>query len=361
MRYARTARRLKRVARCLSAATLASLLLARGCLAAAEGDARSGCDSPSIDPAAYRVIELPLLPTAINAGGAVVGTTKDHRAGVWTQKSGLTLVPLAPGLAYMEAVSINASWQVLVIGYDQKREHRQAYLYQRGKLAELSGSQSRGFRIDDAGKVVGEALAPNGARTVPVLWDGPRMNILDNCCGGVAKDIGHNGSIVGDLYDERGRYGAFRWTPGAAAERIGPPDAYSSAIAINGAGHILIQSFSSVQLYDGERMASVQLAPKLPNHPHAMNDCDEIVGEFGAYSDKDLAFRWTRGRGFEDLNTLISPGSGWKLETAQALNDGGAIVGRGDREHIDDVGYLLLPVSQDEQKPQGPHAVPAQP
>lgn len=303
----------------------------------------TSCNALLTDPARYRVIALPLLPAAINDDGQVAGTTGTHRAALWTSRSGLIIVPLPGSFAYSDAVAINASGQVLVMAYDRARDHRQAYVFHHGKLRSLPGGQPRAFHINDAGLIAGEAIVAGSARTEPVVWTPTGLRPLDACCGGTAQDINRSGDAVGDIYDEHGRYGAFLWTPGAGLERIGPPDGYSSALALNDLGHVLIDTFSAVQLYHSGQLVTLELAHKLPSHPHALNNCDVIVGEFGPFSDKDLAFRWTRAGGFRDLNTLLPEDSAWKLQSASAINDRGVIVGRGDFHDEDGRGYMLVP------------------
>jgi hypothetical protein len=68
-----------------------------------------------------------------------------------------------------------------------------------------------------------------------------------------------------------------------------------------------------------------------------------ILGSFGPYSDKDLAFIWDRTQGFQNLNDFIPANSDWKLEAAVGINARGEIVGRGDYQEGDDQGFLLIP------------------
>ena len=45
----------------------------------------------------------------------------------------------------------------------------------------------------------------------------------------------------------------------------------------------------------------------------------------------------------EDLNTLLSRGSGWTLDVAYAVNDKGWIVGVGTQANGTKKGFLLIP------------------
>jgi len=60
--------------------------------------------------------------------------------------------------------------------------------------------------------------------------------------------------------------------------------------------------------------------------------------------ESQRAFIWDRDSGRQDLNALIPPDSGWKLEVASSINDRGEVVGWGDHGHSEDTGFLLIPV-----------------
>jgi hypothetical protein len=126
-------------------------------------------------------------------------------------------------------------------------------------------------------------------------------------------------------------------------QSIGPPQEYSSAIAINVRGHVLIEAPSGALFHAEASSTRLKLAAKTPSHPRALNDCDVVVGSFGPFSDASRAFVWEKSQGFQDLNSLIPPDSGWKLESAAGINNRGEIVGKGDSKHRDNSGYLLIP------------------
>ena len=68
-----------------------------------------------------------------------------------------------------------------------------------------------------------------------------------------------------------------------------------------------------------------------------------VVGSFGPFSDASRAFVWEKSQGFQDLNSLVPNGSGWKLESAVDINNRGEIVGKGDLRYQDNSGFLLIP------------------
>jgi probable HAF family extracellular repeat protein len=303
------------------------------------------CASPAaISPVVrYRVMDLPLNPAAINDSGEVAGTTAAHRAALWSAGRGLRELPLPPGFVNSEAVSINNHGHVLVIAYDGTFSKHESFIFAAGGLTLLSGEQTRAFQISDSGAVVGESLVPGKTGSQPVVWQHHALRPIDSCCGGSATGSNRNGEVIGDTYDHDGRYHAFLWSEVRGMQSIGPPQEYSSAIAINVRGHVLIEAPSGALFHAEASSTRLKLAAKTPSHPRALNDCDVVVGSFGPFSDASRAFVWEKSQGFQDLNSLIPPDSGWKLESAAGINNRGEIVGKGDSKHRDNSGYLLIP------------------
>jgi hypothetical protein len=148
--------------------------------------------------------------------------------------------------------------------------------------------------------------------------------------------------MIGEVYDEQGRYHAFAWDQSRHAPRIIVPDRYSAAIAINDAGDILTQVGREGYLGQGARLRKLDLSAGGLNTARALNNCDFVVGGYGPDSDCDRGFVWSPAAGFQDLNSLVSPGSEWTIQDALAINDRGAIVGKATRNR-DEAGFLLRP------------------
>ena len=106
---------------------------------------------------------------------------------------------------------------------------------------------------------------------------------------------------------------------------------------------MVVQAFSEVFLYASGSLTHLDLSSRYPSRPLAINNCDVIVGSFGPFADAERAFIWDKSRGFRDLNAAIASDSGWKLESANNINDDGEIVGRGDYKGQEDAGFLLIP------------------
>lgn len=291
----------------------------------------------------YKAIALPLKPARIDESGQVVGTTAGHRAALWSEKTGLRELPLPAGFYNSEGVAVNNSGQATGVVFDRNFSKHQAFIFANNILTLLAGEQSRSYDINDSGEVAGESLLPGSKATAPVSWNKNAIRALGGCCGGSAKGVDRNADIIGDVYDETGRYQAFLWNAKQGIQLIGPADRYSSAIALNDHGHVVIQAFSDVFLYAGTSLTRLELSRNDPSQPRAINNCDVVVGSSGPFADAERAFVWDRSHGFLDLNTLIASDSGWTLEAATSINDHGEIVGWGDYKDEEDTGFLLIP------------------
>lgn len=291
----------------------------------------------------YRIIELPLLPLALNESGQIAGRTPSRRAGLWSARTGLHELPTPAGFERAEAVAINRSGHLVVMAYDQTLSHHAAFLFTHGRLDPLPGNGVHAFGLNDADVVVGEAVVAAGGPSAPVVWDKGRLKPLGGCCGGTAKGINARGEVVGDIYDAQGRYGAFHGTAAAGIEPLGPVGNFSSAVAVNARATVLVQEFPENFLVSAGASEHLSLSPRFPSRARAFNGCEVVVGSFGPFSDAERAFIWDRSSGFQDLNSLITPGSGWKLEAATGINERGEIIGRGDLAGDDDTGFVLLP------------------
>jgi uncharacterized membrane protein len=328
-------------------ALLAMTLIVPSCFAAGQASVAS-CIAEH-----YKVVPVPLRPAYINEARQVAGTTSSHRAALWSEQSGLHELPLPAGFYNSEGVAVNNSGHVTGVVYDRNFSQHQAFIFANNALTLLPGDQSHPYGINDSDEVAGESLIPakpfsgkttSGKTTTgPVSWTKNAIRSLGGCCGGSAKSVNNTGEVVGDMYDEAGRYQAFLWNASRGIQSIGPPDRYSSAIAINARGHVLVQAFSDVFIYAGGSLTRMDLSSRYPSQPRAINNCDGVVGSFGPFADAERAFVWEKSHGFRDLNSLIASDSGWKLEAATSINDHGEIVGWGDHKGEDDAGFLLIP------------------
>lgn len=292
----------------------------------------------------YSVVALPLEPAAINDKGEVAGKTPEHRAATWSADSGLREIPLPAGFTHSEAASINARGAVVGTAYDPGFTTRRGFLFADGSFTWLQGRESRGYHINASGVIAGESIPPGTQCSGPVLWTLNKARALAGCRG-AAVGLNDVGQAIGDAYDDQNRYHAFLWTARAGMRQIGPEAPFSSALAINDLGHVVIQAYPSVFLYADGGSTQLRLSPRHPSQPRAINDCDIVVGSFGPNSDASRAFVWDKKSGFRDLNKLLGgDATGWKLAAGSDINNVGEIVGKGQHGNVGNVGFLLRPI-----------------
>jgi hypothetical protein len=294
----------------------------------------------------YRIVALRLHPARINDSGMVAGTTEENQPATWTQEPGMDEVKLPAGFDSAQVLGLNQSGDIVGLAARNAAEagkdpdKTQAFEYSKGKFTLLSESQSKAKAINAAGEVAGENN-PDG----PVAWTHGVLRRLGGCCGGRALALNNHGQIVGEANDPQGRFSAFVWDAAHGLQLINPPgSSTSTALAINDAGHVLVQSLTpnAVFLRETGGLTPVKLSESA-SQPLALNNCDVIVGEYGANSEYYRAFIWDRKNGFRDLNQLADVGKDWVLESARDINDRGEIVGIGDYKNTDDTGFLLVP------------------
>jgi uncharacterized membrane protein len=302
---------------------------------------RAEAPSRACQSTQYHVSELPFIPSIITSSGVVAGTTELHRAVLWRRKSGLQELIVPEGFHFTEPAAIMESGDVVINARDDEARKRRAFIYSHRSIIGLVGNQTWARGIGPSSIIVGEWV-PDGRTSDAVYWKNNVPHSLGLCCGGTIKAVNERGDMIGDAYDDQGRYHAFTWSPSNGQRIIGPSDRYSSAVAINDAGHILLQVGRNAYLDDNGNLQRLDLSSKFNNRPLAMNNCDFVVGGYGPNSDKYRAFLWNATAGFQDLNSLIPRDSGWTLKSATAINDRGEIVGRGDFRH-DDRGFMLIP------------------
>jgi uncharacterized membrane protein len=296
---------------------------------------------------AYRLVALPFpfRPTSLNDKDQVIGTDARRRAAVWSLRSGMHELPLPAGFEISEGISINAAGRALALASDRAGTRHGAYTVFHDRITLLPGANTRGYKINEAGVVSGEAQLPGAAGTEPVLWIDGVLRPLGQCCGGAARDLNRAGQAIGDVYDASGAFQAFMWSAASGFHSVGPAVRYSNAIALNDRGHVVIQALPKVYLYDGEKLVPLAAPGKYPPHAFAINDGDVVVGGVGPFSDDYRAFAWDAAQGFIDLNSRLRADDDWTLETAVAINAGGVILGRGDHGDDEHAGFLLMPLA----------------
>lgn len=288
----------------------------------------------------YQLVELPLRPLSVSNSEWVAGTTYDQHAATWNVKAGLYRIPLPTEFSFSECVSINFRGEAVGTASTADSSRRVAFVLRQSKVVFLPGEQSRANSINEAGRIVGQAILSGGKVAGPVLWKNDFPIDLKICCAGSARSINGQSLIVGDTYDQEGRYHAFLWNAVHGAHLLMVPgEEYSSALALNSRGDFVVKATpGGLFLYSGGKLEPIDI-PK--GTPRALNEHGIVVGSFGPSPEAQRAFVWDKAHGLQDLNTLIAPNSGWKLEVASSINDRGEIVGWGDHGGVENAGFLL--------------------
>jgi uncharacterized membrane protein len=227
--------------------------------------------------------------------GQVSGTTIDEqdRPLEW-QGADTTGVDLGvdAGLAFdVKATALNNSGQTVGVAIGPRTTPWQLQSGTVTNLPTLAGGDVEPFAINDNGLSVGSADLANG-NDVAVAWQNGQLTTLGALPGG-----GFAEALAVNL-------------AGTAV------DASSNTAGTFGTRHAVVFAHGTVTDLNvrGTGVASAASANAINN--------DTIVGADGAGD----VFIYQNGHA-TDLNTLIPPNSGWRLATANGINDAGNIIG----------------------------------
>jgi len=211
-----------------------------------------------------------------------------------------------------------------------------------------------GTAINDSGVVVGQGgltgIYPNA-----VAWDAQRGHFF--AMGNAdARNVNSSGAIVGQ---DRGAGGwAYMCDPTSGGHSLVNNWAYgfrtSAANAINDlsvvVGTVGTNSPTPLQteMFIWDEPHGCTLLGSLNTSdqsscPFDINNSGVAVGQVLDFYNVGHAFVWSSEAGMRDLNNLIAPNSGWRLEIATGINDSGWIVGYGTAADGLQHAFLLVP------------------
>lgn len=218
-------------------------------------------------------------------------------------------------------------------------------------LGRFGGENAQATGISNAGHIVGYAAYPNNVER-GFLQLGTGTTLIGTFGGNRsrANAVNSGGVVVGSALRANNQSRGFRYSAGVLEELETLGGNSSSAVAISESGLIV----GSSTLASGAQRAVVfeNLIPKdiglLPNRSTAaasgINERGDIVGFCSqGFLERD-AFLYTDCTMY-NLNDLISPGSGWRLTGAAAINAHGEIVGTATYQGIERA-YLLRPIPE---------------
>lgn len=314
----------------------------------------------------------------INDIGQVVGTSVNRlggeRAFLWGQGM-MRELPTLAGLT-THAYALNNREQVVGESLDAGG-HYHAVLWAGRILRDLGvvdGEHSAATAINDTGQVVGYTMS-GGIRTKALLWVKGTVRDLGTLGGedsASAGGINKSGQVVGSA--ATGGYGSHVflwsdevmrnlgttwWTKDLQNLRLFDPP-YSGAWAsdINDRGQVVGGSGVSAhgdsqdQAFlwsEGVMLGLGTLSDRGPSwyglvnsNASAINYAGLVVGSSTTSEGRSHAFIFSTRFDMLDLNSRIDPNLHWELESANAINDAGQIVGTG-RLTGRQRAYLLTP------------------
>ena len=112
------------------------------------------------------------------------------------------------------------------------------------------------------------------------------------------------------------------------ANRGGVANAITAAQEIVGTLSVSGSAATHAFLYANSTMTDLGTLGGPSSEARAINEQGEIVGSAQNAAGQPRAFLWRNGQ-MIDLNTFVPSGSGWALESAAAISDGGQIAGYG--------------------------------
>jgi probable HAF family extracellular repeat protein len=345
------------------------LLLIVGWLSAVQGEAAP----------AYDVHDLGnVLPQSINAEGVVAGSVvlPAQQAVVILPDGTTTPLGFLPDGNFSLANDISGE---MVVGYASTgrlalQTHAFAWTSVLGMrdLGTLGDAElfSAATGVNGSGTIVGYGTRPvpgGGEERRPVVWIAEQIADLDTLGGpeGFAEAMNEQGDIVGESQTANGIFHATLWpVDGAPVDLDTLGSRFSMAVAVN----LTRQVIGNVQLpglgqrgfvwTPGEGMQDLNAFPgDEASAARDINDAGVIVGSSWRADPVQAlvtarAVAWMNGT-ISDLNTLIDNPE-WTLESAQAINEAGWIVGTGTfQDHPR--AFLLKPILPAEDPPPRHH------
>jgi probable HAF family extracellular repeat protein len=211
------------------------------------------------------------------------------------------------------------------------------------------------------------SFTPNDSTGIPTidpfLWKSGKMIDLGNLGGTLslgAQCANHRGQIIGqsNLAGDAMSH-AFSWEDGVMTDLGTLGGDNSEAIWLNEAGVVVGSAdLSGSQIHHAVQWTNRKIhdlgtvGGDLCSRSLALNARGQVVGNSTDCFNALHAFLWEEGGPMLDLNTLIAPGSGWRLTRALNINDRGEILVAADPVSVtptddDDLGHLVLLVPCD--------------
>jgi len=297
--------------------------------------------------------------SAINEYGAVAGQWDSgtefggpRHAVVWTTDGMMIDLTDSDDVTFAVATGINDAG--VVSGWSDGRGEWSitGFRWADGVLDFLpSRFQDRAEHVDPRGFVLGQGHVEN-FHFEPMIWDEAGRRAELGTLGGIsgsARDSNGWGVVVGfselDPIERRAR--AFAWRDGTMRDLgtlPGTADSYARGVNVHGevvgwAGAPLAEQAFLWTEQDGmSRLPALLDGRAVAND---INDRGTVVG-WARRTDGQIGAGWFDGM-VVDLNELVDE-PGWRIGTAEGINNGGQITGHGRFENGRTSAVLLTPV-----------------
>ncbi len=215
-------------------------------------------------------------------------------------------------------------------------------------LGTLGGSWSAAYDLR-YGVVVGASKTAGDARLQAFRYDNGTMSAVPVERGGdsVAKGVNNTLDIVGYTCTAgNASCRAFVFAGGVVSD-LGLPAGNSTATSINDlqqiVGSFTVSSTGARHafLYSSGSAMDLGTLGGATSDALAINERGDVVGTSSTSAGSPRAFLWRNGT-LTDLNNALAANSGWILESATSISDGGQIVGIGTLNGVRR-GFLLTP------------------
>lgn len=288
--------------------------------------------------------------SALNNAGEATGTSSSPTAAIAVMFSGGKTTSISTlGASVSVANGINGLGEI--VGWNSFNSSPsfdpQAFLYGNGSMTNINSpslfpSGTEAYGVNDSGAVVGTGYLTNSSFHA-FLYNGGKMRDLGpkGAYQASAVAINNSGEVVGGFYLTSGGAGEFLYSNGKMSTL--PVPAGSSAVnasAINDDGEIAGAIYfssgapSHAASYSNGAWSDLgAITGALSNTAAAINIGGQVVGTavfrqtqyHPPKPGKHVPFLSTSS-GLVDLNTLITPGTGFTLTDAVAINDIGQIL-----------------------------------
>ena len=190
-------------------------------------------------------------------------------------------------------------------------------------LGNLGGVYTSGFRINNAGQVVGQSADASGIYR-PFLWEAGSMTDLGSLGGayGSASGINESGQVVGGSDLATGSSRAFLWDNGTITDLgVLGDNVRSFAYGINDLGQVVGTSGRRAFLWESGAMTDIGDLGGGIAEAADVNESGQVIGWSNPSGRNYHAFLWENGQ-MLDLGTL-----GGESSFAYGVNDSGQVVG----------------------------------